>query len=52
MLSDEAIKMLVRSECAKYGVTKVENVFLKREDEHQSTYQAIKKYFKYEAQDT
>ena len=52
MLSDDAIKMLVRTECAKYGVTKVENVFLKREDEHQSTYQAIKKYLKYEAQNT
>lgn len=50
MLSDDAIKNLVRDECAKFGVTKVENIILQREDD-KSTYETIKQYLKDEAQD-
>ena len=42
---------MVTDECTKYGITKVENVILTREN-GTSTYQVIKNYLKDEAQDT
>lgn len=50
MLSDDAIKNLVKEECTKYGVTKIESIILNREGD-MSTYQTIKQYLKDEAQD-
>lgn len=50
MLSDDAIKLMVREECTKFGVTKVENVILTHKAD-MSTYQIIKEYLKMEAQD-
>lgn len=50
MISDDALKQYVQSECAKYKISKVECTILDAEV-NKSIYQVIKHYLKYEAQD-
>jgi hypothetical protein len=51
MLSNDMIKQVVKDECAKFNITKIENIILSHSADT-STYQVIKNYLKDEAQDT